>query len=84
MTYRLVRVELVSYPGLSVRPVTLVPGSVFNIKPRIYLPTKRSGIGIEDTFWVDPNGMLVNITADLQVEPEDIDRAMASAATARP
>jgi Xaa-Pro aminopeptidase len=54
----------------------LLPGSVFNIEPRIYLPDEKIGIGIEDTFWVDPDGKLVNLTADLPVEPEAIERAM--------
>jgi Xaa-Pro aminopeptidase len=55
----------------------LVPGNVFNIEPKIYLPDEKIGISIEDTFWVDPNGKLVNLTAGLPVEPEDIERVMA-------
>ena len=57
----------------------LVPGNVFNIEPRIYLPDENIGIAIEDTFWIDPDGRLVNLTSDLPVEPEDIERAMGSA-----
>jgi Xaa-Pro aminopeptidase len=57
----------------------LVPGNVFNIEPRIYLPDEKVGIAIEDTFWIDPDGKLVNLTAGLPVEPEDIERVMAGA-----
>jgi Xaa-Pro aminopeptidase len=57
----------------------LLRGSVFNIEPRIYLPDEKIGISIEDTFWVDPDGKLVNLTAGLPVEPEDIERVMAGA-----
>jgi Xaa-Pro aminopeptidase len=56
----------------------LVPGNVFNIEPGVYLPAEKTGIAIEDTFWVDPEGRLVNLTAELPVEPEDIERAMAA------
>jgi Xaa-Pro aminopeptidase len=55
----------------------LVPGSVFNIEPKIYVPQEKIGIGIEDTFWVAPDGRLVNLTGELPVEPEDIERVMA-------
>src|SRR5512140_1951869 len=57
----------------------LVPGSVFNIEPGIYVPEGKFGISIEDTFWVDPAGKLVNLTANLPVEPDDIERVMSRA-----
>jgi len=61
----------------------LGPGAVFNIEPRIYVPEEGIGISIEDTFLVDADGKLVNLTAELPVEPEDIERVMATPASSK-
>ena len=52
------------------------PGSVFTIEPGIYIPEENLGVRIEDTFYVDANGKLVNMSADLAHKPEDVEAAM--------
>ena len=55
----------------------LAPGSVFTLEPGIYIPEERIGVRIEDTFYVDANGKLVNFSADLPSRAEDVERIMA-------
>src|SRR5437868_4120757 len=62
-------------PGDSTQP--LRPGVVFTIEPGIYIPEEKLGVRIEDTFWADPNGKLVNLSADLPHTADDVERAMA-------
>ncbi|MGH9601677.1 MAG: aminopeptidase P N-terminal domain-containing protein [Terriglobales bacterium] len=52
-------------------------GAVFTIEPGIYIPEEKLGVRIEDMFYVDENGKLVNLTAGLARTVEDIERAMA-------
>ncbi len=52
------------------------PGSVFTIEPGIYLPDESLGVRIEDTFWVDPNGTLVNLSGALPHTAEDVEKMM--------
>jgi Xaa-Pro aminopeptidase len=55
----------------------LPPGSVFTIEPGIYIPEEHLGVRIEDVFYADPNGKLVDLIADLPHTAEDIERLMA-------
>jgi len=51
-------------------------GMVFTIEPGIYLPEEGFGIRIEDVFYIDPNGKLVDLIADLPHEAADVEAAM--------
>lgn len=55
----------------------LAPGMVFTIEPGIYLPEEKFGVRIEDIFYVDPGGKLVDLTASLPHTADEIERAMA-------
>ena len=52
------------------------PGSVFTIEPGIYIPEEKIGIRIEDTFYVDPNGNLMNLTGALPHTADEVEAAM--------
>jgi len=54
----------------------LGPGEVFTIEPGIYIPEENLGVRIEDTFWVDPNGNLVNLSGALPHSADDVEKAM--------
>jgi Xaa-Pro aminopeptidase len=54
------------------------PGSVFTIEPGIYIPEEQIGVRIEDTFYVDSDGKLVNFIADLPHTAEDVEAAMSA------
>ncbi len=71
------------YVGLNVHDagdynVPLVPGAVFTIEPGIYIPGEKLGVRIEDILYVDPDGKLINLTANLPHTADDVERAMAS------
>jgi Xaa-Pro aminopeptidase len=51
-------------------------GMVFTIEPGIYLPEEGIGIRIEDVFYVDSDGKLVDLIADLPHEAKDVEAAM--------
>lgn len=51
-------------------------GMVFTIEPGIYLPEEKIGVRIEDTFYVDTDGKLVDLTAKLPHEAADVEAAM--------
>lgn len=81
------------YVGLNVHDPgdggPLRPGAVFTLEPGIYIPEENLGVRIEDMYWVDPNGKLVKLTANLPSTVEDIERTMAegtapAAAAAKP
>jgi Xaa-Pro aminopeptidase len=55
---------------------TMGPGSVFTIEPGIYIPEENLGVRIEDTFYVDGDGKLVNMSAGLPHTPEEVEAAM--------
>jgi Xaa-Pro aminopeptidase len=55
----------------------LGPGEVFTIEPGIYIPEENLGVRIEDTFWVDPSGKLVNLSGALPHTADDVEKAMA-------
>jgi Xaa-Pro aminopeptidase len=70
------------YVGLNVHDpndydVPLGPGAVFTIEPGIYIPEEKLGVRIEDTLYVDQNGRLINLTANLPHTADDVERAMA-------
>jgi Xaa-Pro aminopeptidase len=69
------------YVGLNVHDpgdysVPLGPGAVFTIEPGIYLPEEKLGVRIEDIFYVDSGGKLIDFTANLPHTAEDVERAM--------
>ncbi|MCU1222265.1 MAG: peptidase [Edaphobacter sp.] len=51
-------------------------GMVFTIEPGIYLPEEGIGVRIEDVFYVDEKGKLVDLIADLPHEAADVEAAM--------
>jgi Xaa-Pro aminopeptidase len=51
-------------------------GMVFTIEPGLYIPEEQIGVRIEDTFYVDQDGRLVNLTATLPHETGEIEAAM--------
>ncbi|HWR16528.1 MAG TPA: Xaa-Pro peptidase family protein [Terriglobales bacterium] len=61
-------------PGPTSKP--LGPGEVFTIEPGIYIPEENLGVRIEDTFYVDENGKLINLTGSLPKTADEIERAM--------
>jgi len=70
------------YVGLNVHDagdynVPLAPGAVFTIEPGIYIPEEKLGVRIEDILYVDPDGKLINLTANLPHTADDVERAMA-------
>jgi Xaa-Pro aminopeptidase len=70
------------YIGLAVHDdgdytVPLGPGAAFTIEPGIYIPEEKLGVRIEDDFYVDPSGKLINLTGALPTTADDVERAMA-------
>ncbi len=70
------------YVGLGVHDagdynVALGPGMVFTIEPGIYIPEEKLGVRIEDIFYVDKSGKLINLTASLPHTAEEVERVMA-------
>jgi Xaa-Pro aminopeptidase len=56
--------------------VPLGPGEVFTIEPGIYIPEENLGVRIEDTFYVDQSGKLINFTANVPHSADDVEKAM--------
>jgi len=54
------------------------PGAVFTIEPGIYIPEEHIGVRIEDVFYADPAGKLIDLVADLPHTAEDIEALMAT------
>jgi Xaa-Pro aminopeptidase len=52
-------------------------GMVFTIEPGIYLPEEKLGVRIEDVFYVNKDGKLIDLTEKLPKSAEDIERIMA-------
>jgi Xaa-Pro aminopeptidase len=70
------------YVGLGVHDdgdydVALGPGAVFTIEPGIYIPEEKLGVRIEDIFYVDKGGKLINFTAKLPHTADEIEQTMA-------
>jgi Xaa-Pro aminopeptidase len=51
-------------------------GSVFTIEPGVYIPEEKIGVRIEDTFYVDPTGKLIDFAEKLPHTPEEVEAAM--------
>jgi Xaa-Pro aminopeptidase len=51
-------------------------GVVFTIEPGIYIPEEKIGVRIEDVFYVNSDGKLVDFVERLPHEPGDIESAM--------
>ena len=71
------------YVGLNVHDegdyeVPLAPGMVFTIEPGIYIPEEKLGVRIEDIFYVDASGRLINFSESLAHTADEVERAMAS------
>jgi len=56
--------------------VPLDKGMVFTIEPGIYIPEEKLGVRIEDIYYVDQQGNLVQITRDLPHTAEEVDTSM--------
>ncbi|HYY68623.1 MAG TPA: aminopeptidase P N-terminal domain-containing protein [Terriglobales bacterium] len=70
------------FVGLSVHDVggATVPldkGMVFTLEPGVYIPEEKLGVRIEDLFYVDDNGSLVQLSAGLPRTVDEIEAAMA-------
>jgi Xaa-Pro aminopeptidase len=70
------------YIGLNVHDpgdydVALGPGMAFTIEPGIYIPEENLGVRIEDDFYVDQSGKLINLSGGLPSKAEDVEKAMA-------
>ncbi len=71
------------YVGLNVHDVgdggaPLGPGAVFTIEPGIYIPEEKLGVRIEDIFYVDSDGKLINLTEKLPRTSADVEKEMAA------
>jgi Xaa-Pro aminopeptidase len=69
------------YVGLEVHDAgsyttPLQPGMVFTIEPGIYIPEEKLGVRIEDIFYVDRDGKLVDYTAALPHTADEVEQAM--------
>jgi Xaa-Pro aminopeptidase len=51
-------------------------GMVFTIEPGVYIPEEESGVRIEDTFYVDQDGRLVDLMAKLPHKTQEVEAAM--------
>ena len=51
-------------------------GIVFTIEPGIYIPEEKLGVRIEDVFYVDQEGKLVDLTAKLAHTTDEVEAAM--------
>jgi Xaa-Pro aminopeptidase len=69
------------YIGLNVHDpddynVPLGPGMAFTIEPGIYIPEESLGVRIEDDFYVDADGKLINLSGALPSKADDVEKAM--------
>jgi Xaa-Pro aminopeptidase len=69
------------YVGLEVHDAgsytsPLQPGMVFTIEPGIYIPEEKIGVRIEDDYYVDADGKLVDYTAALPHTADEIEQTM--------
>jgi Xaa-Pro aminopeptidase len=51
-------------------------GSVFTIEPGLYIPEEKIGVRIEDTFYVNADGKLIDFAEKLAHTPEEVEAAM--------
>ncbi len=71
------------YVGLEVHDdgdyyIPLAPGMVFTIEPGIYIPEEKLGVRIEDIYYVDGSGMLIDLTESLPHTADEVEQAMAA------
>jgi Xaa-Pro aminopeptidase len=71
------------YVGLDVHDagdydVPLAPGMVFTIEPGIYIPEEKLGVRIEDVYYVDASGKLIQLTEALPHSADEVEHAMAA------
>jgi len=71
------------YVGLDVHDagdyeVPLAPGMVFTIEPGIYIPEEKLGVRIEDMYYVDASGKLIELTEALPHTADEVEHAMAA------
>jgi Xaa-Pro aminopeptidase len=71
------------YVGLNVHDegdydVPIGPGMVFTIEPGIYIPEEKLGVRIEDIYYVDAGGKLIDLTESLAHTADDVEHAMAA------
>lgn len=59
------------------------PGSVFTIEPGIYLPEEKLGVRIEDVFYVDMSGKLIDFQESLPHTADAVEAMMKSIPAAR-
>jgi Xaa-Pro aminopeptidase len=67
------------YVGLNVHDVGRAPldkGAVFTIEPGIYIPEEKLGVRIEDIYYVDESGKLVDMVAPLPHTADEVEAAM--------
>ena len=69
------------YVGLNVHDAgdytaPLAPGMIFTIEPGIYIPEEKIGVRIEDMYYVDKDGKLIQLTAALPQTPDEIEKLM--------
>ncbi len=58
------------------------PGAVFTIEPGIYIAEEKIGVRIEDTYYVDENGKLIDFIAALPHTADEVEAAMQPAPAA--
>jgi Xaa-Pro aminopeptidase len=51
---------------------------VFTLEPGIYIPEEKLGVRIEDDYWVDGNGNLVQLTQKLPHTADEVEKEMAN------
>ena len=51
-------------------------GSVFTIEPGVYIPEEKLGVRIEDTFYVNGDGKLIDFAEKLPRTAEEVEAAM--------
>jgi len=71
------------YVGLNVHDagdydLPLAPGMAFTIEPGIYIPEEKLGVRIEDIFYVDQSGKLINLSGALPHTADEVEKAMAA------
>jgi Xaa-Pro aminopeptidase len=55
-----------------------VAGSVFTIEPGVYIPEEKIGVRIEDTFYVNEQGKLIDMGEKLPRTADEVEAAMKS------